>query len=135
MLTLASDSVLVDTSAWIHYFRGKEPFYSKVNELLDADRISTAGLIIAELLQGAKSEKERAALRSFPSVFPVIGTSVALWVEAGELSARLRGQGLTIGLADCFIAVAALNSRISVLTEDCHFAKLHQHTGLGLVEI
>lgn len=135
MLTLASDSILVDTSAWIHYFRGKEPFCSRVTELLDADRICTTGLIIAELLQGARSEKERAALRSFPSVFPVIDDSASLWMEAGELSANLRGQGLTIGLADCFIAVAALNNRISVLTEDRHFAKLHQHTGLGLVNV
>lgn len=133
MLTLDSDSVLVDTSAWIHYFRGNEPFCAKVGQLLDADRICTTGIIIAELLQGAKSEKERRTLRSFASVFPVIGDAASLWIEAGDLSARLRGQGLTIGLADCFIAVAALNNKIPVLTEDQHFAELHRQTGLTLI--
>lgn len=130
MLTSASGSVLVDTSVWIHYFRGNEPFYSKVGQLLNDDHICTTGIIIAERLQGAKSEKERKSLRSFPSVFPVIGDHVSLWIDAGELSARLRGRGLTIGLADCFIAVVALKNRIPVFTEDGHFAELHRQTGL-----
>ena len=133
MLIPASDSVLVDTSAWIHYFRGNEPFCSKVGQLLDADRICTTGIIIAELLQGAKSKKERHSLRSFPSVFPVIGDGASLWIDAGDLSARLREQGLTIGLADCFIAVVALKNQIPVLTEDRHFAELQRQTGLTLI--
>lgn len=132
MLTLDSDSVLVDTSAWIHYFRGNEPFCSTVSQLLDADRICTTGLIIAELLQGARSEQERCTIRSFPSVFPVIGDIFNLWIEAGDLSSRLRGQGMTIGLADCFIAVAALETEVPVYTEDRHFAELRRQTGLAL---
>ncbi len=132
MLTLASDSVLVDTSVWIHYFRGNEPFCSAVGHLLDADRICTTGIIVGELLQGAKSEKERRTLRSLPSVFPVIGENITLWIDAGDLSARLRAQGLTIGLADCFIAVAALKHELPVYTEDRHFAQLQQQTGLTL---
>ena len=63
----------------------------------------------------------------------VIGDGASLWIDAGDLSARLREQGLTIGLADCFIAVVALKNQIPVLTEDRHFAELQRQTGLTLI--
>lgn len=133
MTTTASAEVLVDTSAWIDYFRGQEPLHGQVATLLEENRICCLGLILAELLQGAKGEKERRALRDFPAVFPFVEESVPLWIKAGELSAQLRGRGRAVGLADCFIAVAAQERQATLLTSDRHFDELSKAIGLKLV--
>jgi predicted nucleic acid-binding protein len=133
MTTSGSAEVLVDTSAWIDYFRQREPFHGIVAELLDADRICCVGLILAELLQGAKGEQEQTVLRGFPDVFPFIEEALPLWIKAGELSATLRRQGQTVGLSDCFIAVAARERGAAVLTNDRHFDWLSQAVGVALI--
>ena len=46
------------------------------------------GIIVAELMQGAKSEKELSVLRDFVHVFPFIPDSLQIWQAAGELSLR-----------------------------------------------
>lgn len=133
MTTIASGDVLVDTSAWIDYFRGQEPLHGMVAALLDENRICCLGLILAELLQGAKGEKERLALRDFPAIFPFVEDSVALWIKAGELSAGLRSRGKTVGLADCFIGVAAKEHGAAILTNDRHFGWLSEAVGVPLI--
>ncbi len=52
------DKVLIDASARIEFFRKKGPYYGLVMELLDNDKICCTGIVPAELLQLAKSEKE-----------------------------------------------------------------------------
>ena len=135
MMTIASGEVLVDTSAWIAYFRQQEPLHSTVAALLETDRICCVGLILAELLQGAKGKAEQATLRDFPSVFSFINETTLLWVAAGDLSASLRRKGHTVGLADCFIAVAAKEYGAVILTCDRHFDLLSDVLGLELVKL
>jgi predicted nucleic acid-binding protein len=65
METNALDKVLVDTSAWIEFFRKKDPWYSVIAGLMDDKRVCCSGIILAELIQGAKSEKELEILRDF----------------------------------------------------------------------
>lgn len=133
MTIIASGEVLVDTSAWIAYFRRQEPLHSMVAALLEENRICCLGLILAELLQGAKGESEQAILRDFQAVFPFISETTRLWVAAGELSGGLRRKGQTIGLADCFIAVAAKDRGAAILTSDRHFDWLREAIGVELV--
>ncbi len=71
MVLSASDKlVLIDTSIWIHYFRGKKEIYNKVNELTDSGKVCSLGLVIAELIQGAKTEKEVRVIKDMATVFP-----------------------------------------------------------------
>ena len=101
------DKVLVDTSAWIEFFRKKDPYYTVVLGLVDEDRICCAGIILGELLQGARSGKELEVIKDFLHVFEFVPESPDLWEKAGELSFALRRKGEAVGLSDCFIAVAA----------------------------
>jgi len=133
MTTTASAEVLVDTSAWIDYFRQREPSHGLVAALLEENRICCLGLILAELLQGAKGARERSVLRDFPDVFPFVKESLGDWIKAGELSSLLRGQGKTVGLADCFIAIAAKERGAALLTNDRHFDWLSEAVGLELI--
>lgn len=127
--------VLVDTSAWIEFFRKKEPYYGAVLELIDDDRVCCAGLVIGELLQGAKSEKELAVLKNFLHVFEFLPETPRLWEKAGELSYSLRRKGEGVGLSDCFLAVAAMAHGAEILTLDRHFGVLKKEAGVNLTRL
>lgn len=43
----ASDKALVDTSAWIDFFRKREPCHAIVLQLMANERICSVGLIVA----------------------------------------------------------------------------------------
>ena len=124
--------VLVDTSVWIKFFRKHEPYYNIVTRLIDDEQIFCCGIILAELMQGAKTDKELSVLEDFPRVFPFITESQQLWLSAGRLSFQLRRKGLTIGLADCYIAVAAASAHAQLATLDGHFKLLAKPAKINL---
>lgn len=124
--------VLIDTSVWIEFFRQHEPSYSLVSKLIDEEQVVCCGIILAELMQGAKSDKELAVLEDFLHVFPFIPETPELWAAAGKLSFKLRRKGVTVGLSDCFIAMAAAAAKAQVSTLDSHFAALTKPAGITL---
>jgi predicted nucleic acid-binding protein len=126
------DKVLIDTSVWIDFFRKKEPHYSAVSELIDEDSICCIGIVLAELLQGAKSEKELGTLKEFLHVFDFLPESAGKWQKAGELSFSLQRKGRTAGLSDCYIAVAAKTASAALYTLDRHFSVIEKELGLKL---
>jgi len=128
----ASDKVLVDTSVWIEFFRKIEPWHTIVTQLMADERICSVGLIVAELMQGAKSEKELSVLRDFVHVFPFLPDSPKIWQAAGELSFQLRRKGKALGLSDCYIAVAAREGNAEILTLDRHFEMMKAEAKIRL---
>ncbi len=131
MKTEGSVKVLVDTSAWIAFFRKEKPLFEKVSALIDDDRVACCGIIYAELLQGVKNEKELSGLKDFMQVFEFPEEHPRLWEEAGDLSFRLRRKGKSPGLADCYIAVLAKRNGYSILTLDGHFKEISKETGIS----
>jgi len=116
-----SDKILVDTSAWIEFFRKKDPYYKVILELVDNGKVCCLGIILAELLQGAKSQKELDVLKEFLYVFDFLPESTEMWRKAGELSYLLRQKGKAVGLSDCYISVVANTNDATLLTLDKHF--------------
>jgi predicted nucleic acid-binding protein len=127
--------VLVDTSAWIEFFRKKEPYHTAVLGLIDEDRVCCAGVILGELLQGARSDKELEALKDFLHVFEFAPESPELWEKAGELSCVLRRKGDPVGLSDCFIAVAAMACEAEILSLDKHFGILKKEVHVNVIRL
>ena len=125
--------ILVDTSVWIEYFRKKDPLYSTVDKLIDEDGIFCIGLVLAELIQGARTREEIKTLKDFTSVFTFIEESAKLWEKAGELSFELKKAGQPIGLADCYIAAAASKSGVAILTLDNHFSLIQKQVKITLL--
>ena len=103
-----------------------------MSRLIDEERVSCTGLILAELMQGAKSEKELSVLDDFLHVFPFLPDSPQHWAAAGRLSFSLRRKGVTIGLADCFIAIVAAAANVQVATLDSHFEALRKPAKISL---
>ncbi len=129
------DRVLIDTSAWIEFFRKKEPYYSVILKLTDNDKVCCIGIILAELLQGSKSEKELNTIKDFLYVFDFLPETLGLWEKAGELSYNLQRNGKTVGLSDCYIAVVAKANIVKLLTLDRHFSVLEKENGLQFYAI
>ena len=132
MKTAALAKVLVDSSVWIEFFRKNEPYHGIVSRLMDDERIVCCGLILAELMQDVKSDKELTVLENFLNVFTFVSETPELWAAAGKLSHKLRCKGITVGLSDCFIAVAAASANVPVATLGSHFDMLCKPAGISL---
>lgn len=67
------DRVLIDTSIWIDYFKGgEEELLEKTDWFLNYAAIYVPKVVIAELIQGARSEKEVSVIESFIEAFNII---------------------------------------------------------------
>lgn len=103
--------------------------------MIDNDIVCCIGIVLAELLQGAKSDKELNTIKEFLHVFEFLPESVKSWVKAGELSYTLKQKGKAIGLSDCFIAVLAKTNNVKLLTLDKHFDVLEKEFELKLYSL
>jgi predicted nucleic acid-binding protein len=130
-----SGRVIIDTSVWIAYFQAHAPVgvLGKMDELLSDGDIHVPKIVLAELIQGAHSEKNLEVIREFVEAFTIIGESVDTWMEAGMLSFALKKKGKTINLADCYIAILAKEHKCSILTLDKHFKEIQKETGLKIL--
>jgi len=135
METAGLDKILVDTSVWIEFFKRKEPWYGIVSGLMDDRRVCCAGIVLAELIQGARSEKELDVLRDFRHVFRFFDESVDLWQAAGELSRTLLRKGISVGLSDCYLATIAKENKVKILTLDRHFEMIRGTVPIALYDI
>jgi len=132
-----SGRVLIDTSVWIAYFQAHAPagVSEKVDELLSEGDILVPKIVLAELIQGAHSEKNLDVIREFVEAFTIIRESADTWLEAGRLSFALKKKGKTINLADCYIAILAKEHKCSIMTLDKHFKEIQKETGLKILSI
>jgi predicted nucleic acid-binding protein len=124
--------ILIDTSAWIQFFRGQEPLASSVDDALATNDAALCGPIETELRRGLLNERER------KKVLPLLGgchwlaTPDNLWTEAGDLGYGLRRRGITPKTLDLLIATYALANDVALLTADSDFRHM-QKTGIPLV--
>jgi len=131
-----AEQVLIDTSAWIEYFRHAQgPVTQEVTLLLSGGRAVLTGVVVAELLQGARDAREVDAVRKLRGVVPSLGDSAATWEEAGLLARELRRKGQMMALIDCYLAVLAKTHRCSVLSLDRHFLVIARHCPLELLSL
>ena len=90
--------ILVDSSVWIDFFRGVQTAEAeKLDGLLGTTRIVVGDLIVAEVLQGVRNERDfqrvRKTLDTFEQV-DVVGKDIA--VQAARNFRKLRDLGFTV---------------------------------------
>jgi len=131
------DNVIIDTSIWISYFQTNVPvsLSELVDEHLSRSEIYIPKIVLAELIQGAHSEKDLATIRDFLEAFHIIGEQEDTWSEAGKLSYALKKKGKTVNLTDCYIAVMAQEQNCDILTLDKHFKDIQKEIDLKLISI
>jgi len=110
-------SIVIDTSVWIEYFKGNKKYVDLIQNLLEKNEILTIELIFAELLQGARTEKEVEMLKSYFELIPN-AEIVNLYILAGEFSQREKLISKGIGLIDACIISATIFSDSQLWTLD-----------------
>ena len=118
-------AVVVDTSEWAQYYRvGDSPEAMEVRHLLGAGDVVMVGIVYAELLRGARDEKQFRDLQDELGGLPFVETDKDSWERAGRLLAELRRQGLSVPLPDAVIAALALQHGLEVFSRDEHFQRV-----------
>jgi predicted nucleic acid-binding protein len=126
--------ILIDTSVWIEYFRNKSDVLSEqVDAILSYDEVVVPKVVIAELVQGARSEKEISVVEGFVGAFNVVDHKEGTWERAGKISYGIRKKGRQANLADCYIAVIARDNQSYILTLDQHFKDIKDMAGIKLL--
>ncbi len=125
--------ILVDSSVWIDFFNGtKNTETDKLNEILGLEEVVIGDLILAEVLQGFKSDKDfkvaKDVLTSL-SVHELIGKELA--IKSANNFRKLRKKGITIRkTADVIIATYCIENKIPLLFADKDFAPFVKHLRL-----
>ena len=128
--------MLVDSSVWIDYFNGKlTPQTDYLHSSLGTQLIVIGDLILAEVLQGFREEKDftaaRNALLRF-QVFEMVGQAMAL--RSAQNFRSLRKRGVTVRKTiDCLIATFCIEHNLELLHTDQDFDSFEQHLGLRVI--
>jgi len=125
--------LLVDSSVWIDYFNGsitKETDY--LDNALGKKPIVVGDLILAEVLQGFRLQRDfdaaRIALTRFP-VMVMVGQRVA--IQSAANYRLLRAKGITIRKTiDSLIATFCIENELTLLHADRDFDHFESTFGL-----
>ena len=131
---MKDEKILVDTSVWIDYFKGQNGYIvNLMDAILTKNSIYVPKVVIAELMQGCKSEKEISVVEDFLDAFYIIDNSENTWIKAGKLSFSMKKQGKTVNLIDCYISVIASENDCAVFTLDKHFDDIKNFIKIKLI--
>lgn len=125
--------ILVDSSVWVDYFNGR---YTRetdhLDALLGAQPIAIGDLILAEVLQGFRSDADYASAKTLLqslTVYDLLGTSFA--VKTADNYRALRKKGITVRkTADAIIATFCIERRVALLYSDRDFDPFVVHLKL-----
>ena len=128
--------VMVDTSAWVEYFRGGLPrVVNKVDLCLEQDLVGIGDLVYCEVMQGIHSSREReevsTLLLSLPR-FDMVGFRMA---EKSASNYRLlRSKGVTVKKTiDLLIGTFCAEHGLQLIHHDSDFDLMAKHIGLEVV--
>lgn len=130
--------VLVDTSVWIDFFRGKSSKEKdKLKTLIHQEKeVALCGIILQEILQGIPSDLEYHQIKQMLLEFPYLTLEEPLLFEkAAQIYRKCSKQGYTIRKPiDCLIAAIAIEYQVSLLHKDKDFVFIAKHHALNLLE-
>ncbi len=125
--------ILVDTSAWIEFFRRKESRVSiRLREYLKLNQVCYAGPIAVELYQGAKTGKELEVLHQLLQTIDYVEITRSHYHHAGEISHKAARSGKIFSIVDLILAVVAHDEELKLLSLDTHFKEISQFCPLPL---
>jgi predicted nucleic acid-binding protein len=94
--------ILADTSVWVEFLNANEPVFRVLRELIEVGNVIAMEFIFGELLQGARTKREKTVIRDYWEYMPKEDEK-GIWLEAGNYSAENRLIDKGIGLIDSAI--------------------------------
>lgn len=128
--------IVVDSSVWIDYFIGvQNKQTNKLHESLGYKPVAIGDLILTEVLQGFRHDKDYKAAKTLfedVTIFDMLGKEMA--IKSAENFRILRKKGITVRkTADVIIASFCIDQKLPLLFSDKDFRPFVKH--LGLIEV
>lgn len=100
---------LVDSSVWIEYLRpkGSPNVKERVRTILQKEEMISCGIIVVEILRGAKNEKDFESLKESLMSLPQIPIDDTVIERASRWGFLLDRKGKVVSTTDLIIASAA----------------------------
>lgn len=127
--------ILIDTSAWIEYFRATGSAAAvEVRRLLSTEsgRVAMCEPVAMEILAGAVDQDRHARLEQLVNGLPSLQVDDAVdFRSAAAIYRSVRRAGQTIrSINDCLIAAVSLRHGASIVHRDADFDAIAAITGL-----
>ncbi|GHU69747.1 twitching motility protein PilT [Spirochaetia bacterium] len=124
------NNVLIDSSAWIEYFRGNKA-YQFIKVLIYNNMTCTNELILTELLPSIRHKKERHLEKLLNSITKY---EVKIdWQELQDFQLLNFKHGYNnIGITDLIIAQNCLQNKLNIIAEDKHFKEMAEYLPLKM---
>ena len=125
--------IMVDSSVWIDFFTGAASRQAdKLDDTLGIKPVAIGDLILTEVLQGFRHDKDYMAARKVfedVTIFDMLGTKMA--IKSAENFRALRKKGITVRkTADVIIATFCIEQKLPLLFSDKDFNPFVKHLGL-----
>jgi hypothetical protein len=130
--------VVVDTSVWIDFFRGRpDRHVETLEQLLTAgDDVCLCGVILAEVLQGIRSDIDYRKTKTYLEFLLYLPMDRRTFEMAADIYRILRKKGVTVRKpVDCMIASVAIEQSIPLLHNDRDFDPVEKHCGLEVLRV
>ena len=116
---------LIDSSLWIEYFRpkGSNKIKERLREVLQKEEAVCCGIVVVEILRGAKNEKDFQSLQDALMSLPQIPIDDAVIERASRWGFLLDRKGKFVSTTDLVIAAAAYKTA-RLLHSDNDFERL-----------
>ncbi|HEV8611610.1 MAG TPA: PIN domain-containing protein [Thermoanaerobaculia bacterium] len=112
---------VIDTSAWISYFRGDGSAVRRIDPVLADGTAAVTGPIVAEVLSGAATRAEFEHLRELFRGLERLADPPELWDRVAEARYALARKGHQGALVDLAIAVTCHEGGDRLVTRDRGF--------------
>jgi len=121
----------IDTSVWIPNFRdGGAEFGDFIDALIDENRVHINGIVLAELLIGARSPAEIDRLSLALAGLKLVPSDRDSFQSAGRNGFALKRKGVSGPLSDIIIATDCIDHGLVLIESDRHYAAIAVHLPL-----
>lgn len=126
--------IVVDTSVWIDFFRGRSPVVEKLSVLLDRDEVALPVPVKIEILSGARKaevQQLERVLSALPVLYPTeeLWKLLAKWVTAGTAT------GQRFGVGDLLVAALAVEHNCTLWSLDRDFVRMANLRMVSLADV
>lgn len=121
-------NILIDSSAWIEFFRGNLK-YLFIKDLISANAICINDIILSELLPSIIHRKEHTLAKLLSNIRKCVMTVDWQEIRTMQLSNLKHGSN-NIGISDIIIVQNCLQNRLKIVAHDKHFMVMAKYLPL-----
>jgi predicted nucleic acid-binding protein len=117
--------IIADADVWIDYFKNPASSSGQVlGQLLDDDQVLLIGMVLTEIMRGARTDLQERTLREHLAAVPYGEMGRAAWERAGSIAQGLDHAGQSLAVPDVIVAAVALEGDHELYTRDNHFERI-----------